>query len=323
VIGKRKLGQTDIEISPIGQGVMQFAGGQGVIRFLYPDLTPAEMNGIVKTALDQGINWFDTAEWYGRGRSEQGLARGLKAAGVRNGEAIVATKWWPLFRTASNMRRTVEDRLCYLEGFGVDLYQIHWPWSFSSPETEMQVMADLVDAGKIRAVGVSNYSAERMRRAYTALANRGVPLASNQVHYSLLDRGIEHNGILDTASELGMTIICWSPLNSGLLSGKYHKNPDLLDRTRPGQQMRLRRQIAKTGPLIEVLDDIAMARGATVARVALNWLITSPGGRRCDSVVAIPGATNTRQVEENAGAMAFTLSDNEIQRIDQASRDCQ
>jgi aryl-alcohol dehydrogenase-like predicted oxidoreductase len=309
VIDKRKLGQTNIEITPIGQGVMQFAG----------NLAPAEMNGIVKTALDRGINWFDTAERYGHGRSEQGLARGLRAAGKRNGEVVVATKWWPLLRIASNMRHTVEDRLRFLEGFSVDLYQVHWPWSLSSPESEMQVMADLVEAGKIGCAGVSNHSAERMRRAHAALAERGLPLASNQVRYSLLHRDIERNGVLDTARELGMTIIAWWPLDYGLLSGKYHEKPDLVHRTPQARKLGLRQQIAKTRPLIQVLDEIAAAREATIAQVALNWLITSHG----DTVVAIPGATTTQQVADNAGAMAFTLSASERQQIDEVSRRCQ
>ena len=315
VISRRQLGQTSLEISPIGQGVMQFAGGRGVMRYLYPSLSASEMKGIVKTALDQGINWFDTAEWYGKGRSEQGLAQGLKAAGLRNGEALVATKWWPLFRTAVNLRRSIEDRLRHLDGFSIDLYQIHWPWSFSSREAEMQVMADLIEAGKIRAAGVSNFSAQQMRRAHAALARRGLPLASNQVHYSLLDRDIERNGVLEAAKELGMTIICWSPLNSGLLSGRYHENPAALDSVPRGRQTGFRRKIEKSRPLIEVLDEIAAVHGATIPQVALNWLINFHG----DTVVAIPGATKPQQVEANAAAMTFTLSGQEMARIDEVS----
>ena len=315
MISRRRLGRTGLEISPIGQGVMQFAGGHGVMRYLYPGLSASQMNGIVKTALDQGINWFDTAEWYGKGRSEQGLARGLKAAGLGNGDALVATKWWPLFRRASNMRRSIEERLRYLEGFNIDLFQVHQPWSFSSPEAEMQVMADLVEAGQIRAVGVSNFSALRMRRAHAALATRGLPLASNQVHYSLVDRDIERNGILQAAKELGMTIICWSPLNSGLLSGRYHRDPAAMDSVPRGRQMGFRRKIEKSRPLVEALHEIASAHGVTIAQVALNWLINFHG----DTVVAIPGATRPQQVEENAAAMTFTLSGQEMSRIDEVS----
>ena len=316
MVSKRSLGQTSTEVTPIGLGVMQFAGGQGMIRHLYPSLSPAEMNAIVKTALDGGINWFDTAESYGKGMSEQGLAQALHAAGKSSDEVVIATKWWPLFRTASNMRRNIKDRLRYLDGFEVDLYQIHWPWSFSSPENEMQIMADLVRAGKTRAVGVSNFSADRMRRAHSALAERGLALASNQVPYSLLDRQIEDNGVLEAAKQLGVTIICWSPLNSGVLSGKHHRNPDLLDSIPPGRQIGMRRQIKKTRPLVQALDEIASDRGVTIAQVALNWLVNFHG----ETVVAIPGATNPKQAAENAGAMRFTLSDDEMHCIDRVSR---
>ncbi len=96
----RALGHTDIEITPIGLGVMQFAGGSGMMRMLYRGVTEGDMNNIIQAALDGGINWFDTAEMYGKGQSELGLARGLKTAGRANGDVVIATKWWPLFRTA-------------------------------------------------------------------------------------------------------------------------------------------------------------------------------------------------------------------------------
>lgn len=99
-IKKRRLGQTEIEITPIGLGVMQFAGGEGISGMMFPEISQEKMNGIIKTALDGGINWFDTAEIYGRGRSERGLSNGLRAAEKNDDEVIVATKWFPMFRTA-------------------------------------------------------------------------------------------------------------------------------------------------------------------------------------------------------------------------------
>lgn len=315
-MSRRPLGKTDIMITPIGLGVMQFAGGHGLFRFVFQELSQAEMNEIIQAAWAGGINWFDTAEMYGKGRAEQCLVRALEVAGVRDDEVIIATKWWPLFRTAKNIGRTIGERQRFLEGYTIDLYQVHQPFSFSSPEAEMEAMADLVEAGKIRSVGVSNFSAEKMRRAQQALATRGLPLASNQVQYSLLDRRIESNGILAAAKELGITIIAWSPLASGLLTGKFHQQPELLARTPRWRRLRLQSQIERTRPLIELLMEIAAAYDATISQIALNWLIHFHD----ETVVAIPGASKIRHAQEAAGAMHFSLRASDMQRIDEATR---
>jgi aryl-alcohol dehydrogenase-like predicted oxidoreductase len=175
----------------------------------------------------------------------------------------------------------------------------------------MDAMADLLEAGKIRAVGVSNFSARQMRRAHEALVRRGFTLASNQVKYSLLDRRIERNGILDAARELGITIIAYSPLEMGLLSGKFHKDPGLL-RERPiGRRLMLGRLLEKSRPLVERLEAVAAERGVSASQVALNWVIHSHG----ETVVAIPGATSARHARESAAAMAFELTREEMARI--------
>lgn len=312
---KRRLGQTDVRITPIGLGVMQFSG-RGIFRFMFPRLPAETMNSIVQAALDGGINWFDTAEVYGKGYSEQALAVALKAAGQADDDVIVATKWFPFFRTARNIPRTISSRQRNLDGFTIDLYQIHQPYSFSSPEAEMNAMAELVKAGKIRSVGVSNFSAGQMRRAHAALAKHGLPLASNQVHYSLINRGIESNGILDAAKELGITIIAWSPLESGLLTGKFHKDPNTLRKRPVARRLLLRRRLEKSRSLIVDLEEIAAAHGLTPAQVALNWLVNFHG----DTVVAIPGASKVYHAQQNAGAMNFSLSEEEMARIDGLSR---
>jgi aryl-alcohol dehydrogenase-like predicted oxidoreductase len=312
----RHLGKTDILVTPIGLGVMELAGGGGLIGRMFPVIPQDEKNAIIKAALDGGINWFDTAEMYGAGVSEQSLATGLKAAGKSNKDVIVATKWFPFFRTAGNIPHTIEDRLHFLDGFSIGNYMVHQPYSFSSPEAEMNAMANLVEAGKIRSVGVSNFSPARMRRAYAALEKRGLPLAVNQVRYSLLSREIETNGVLETAKELGVTIIAYTPLARGLLSGKYHTNPDLLSRMSGWRKASMRRNLERSRPLINAMDEIAVKYEATIAQVALNWLINFNG----EIVVTIPGATRARQAEESAGAMKFRLSDNEMARLDEVSR---
>lgn len=313
---KRCLGQTDIEITPIGLGTLQFSGGWVFFRFMYPKLSNETMNKIVQAALDGGINWFDTAEIYGLGRSEQSLAIALKAAGQANTDVVIATKWFPLFRTAGNISQTIDTRQRCLGGYNIDLYQIHLPYSLSSTKVIMNKMADLVEKGKIRAIGVSNYSAERMRQAHAILAERGLPLASNQVHYSLLNRSIESNVILDTAKELGVTIISYSPLESGLLSGKYHNDSNALHNTPLFRRARLKSQLEKSHKLIEALEEIAIAHDATPAQVALNWLINFHG----ETVVAIPGASTVNQARQNAAAMHLTLSATEMALIDELSR---
>jgi aryl-alcohol dehydrogenase-like predicted oxidoreductase len=315
-ISTRSLGKTGIQVTPIGLGVMELSGGGGMLGMAFPVISKADKNAIIQTALDGGINWFDTAEIYGAGVSERSLADGLKAAGKRPGDVVVATKWFPLFRTAGNIPHTISNRIRFLEGYPIDLYYVHNPSSFSSPEAEMNAMADLAEAGKIRSVGVSNFGPERMRRAHAALQKRGLPLAANQVRYSLLYRRIEIDGTLETAKELGVTITAYTPLASGLLSGKYHKNPELLKSKPFFWRARIQRQLEASRPLVAVLEEIAAKYQATAAQVALNWLIYFNG----EIVVTIPGATKASQAAESAAAMKFKLSDAELARLDELSR---
>ncbi len=313
---KRTLGKTAISVTPIGLGMMEFSGGGGLMGMAFPVLAQEEKNATVQAALDGGINWFDTAELYGNGLSEASLSTALKAAGKADQDVVVATKWWPVLRTARNIPRTIQDRLRFLDGYSISLYMVHQPYSFSSPEAEMDAMADLVEAGNIRSVGVSNFKPERMRRAFTALQKRGLPLAVNQVRFSLLDRSIETNGILDTAKELGVTIIAYTPLASGLLTGKYHKNPELLQKKSFFWRARMQRNLEKSRPLVMAMEEIGAKYNATPAQVALNWVIHFHG----ETIITIPGATKVRQAQESAGAMKFKLSDDEMARLDELSR---
>jgi aryl-alcohol dehydrogenase-like predicted oxidoreductase len=313
---RRKLGHSALEVSPVGVGVMQFSGGGGMFRFMFDKISQSDKDSIIKTALDGGINWFDTAEYYGMGRSERTLRQALINNGVKDEEVVIATKWWPAPRTAGNIKRTISSRQKNLEGYTIDLYQVHWPISFSPPEAEMEAMADLVEQGKIRAVGVSNFSAEYTYRAQAALARRGLGLASNQVQFSLLHRQIETNGVLDAAKELGITIIAWSPIASGLLSGKFHLQPEVLRRTPIARRVNLTRQIKKTRSLIDAMDEMAKRHGVSISQVALNWTVNFHG----ESVVAIPGASKPQHANEAAGVMSFRLSDSEMDRLDELTR---
>jgi len=312
---KRRLGQTDIEVTSIGLGGNKFGGGQGMIsRMMSPDLPREQINAVIQAALDGGINWFDTAELYGFGASEQNITTALHAAEKKDDEIIIATKWSPFLRTAKNITRTIEKRLHFLQSYSIDLYMIHMPMSFSSIEDQMDAMAKLVGAGKIRAVGVSNFDAEQMRLAHTALEKRGLPLAVNQVQYNLLDRDIEVNGVLETAKELGITIIAWGPLGSGILTGKFHKNPELLDRSPYMRRMIRKRKVERSKPIISLLEEVAARYKVSPAQVALNWLMNVHG----EAVVAIPGASRPEHAEQSAGAMQFSLSEDDMARLSEA-----
>jgi aryl-alcohol dehydrogenase-like predicted oxidoreductase len=315
----RPLGRSSITLSPVGLGCWQFSGGRGLAGGYWLALPQETVNEIVAVSLAAGVTWFDTAELYGRGRSETALAQALTAAGKKNGDVVVATKWWPMWRTAGNIKATIAERLARLAPFGIDLYQIHQPFALASTAAQMRAMADLVADQRIRTVGVSNFSATRMRAAHRALAARGIPLVSNQVRYSLLDRRIEKNGVLETAKELGITIIAYSPLAQGILSGKFHRNPSLI-RSRPGPRKWMsafrHRGLERSRPLVIALEEIARAHAATPSQVALNWLMNFHG----DIVVVIPGATSPAQAAENVGATGFRLSDAELKRLDELSR---
>ncbi len=310
-----RLGQTDIEVTPIGLGGNKFSGGKGLYGLAMPDLSQAEIDEIIQVTLDGGINWIDTAEMYGFGHSEKAIASALRTAGINDDQVVIATKWMPLFRTAGNIPRTIDKRIKFLDGYVIDLYMVHNPLGFSSPEAEMDAMADLVEAGKIRSVGVSNFNVEQMRRAHQALERRGLPLAVNQVEYSLLNRKIESNGILDTAKELGVTLIAWAPLGSGLLTGKYH-DPERYKQVPFGRRMMLRGKLEPSRPLVDALKEIASSHDVTPAQVAVNWLINFQG----EIVVAIPGASKVKHAKESAGALSFTLSDEEMAKLDELSR---
>ena len=314
-IVKRSLGKTDIEITPIGLGAMEFAGGKGFFKFMLGPIEPETQDEVVKIAIDSGMNLIDTAEIYGSGYSERAVARGLKAAGKSPGDVVISTKWFPLLKRGKSLRKSSRNSTERLAPYPIDLYLVHMPLSVSSIETQMNEMADLVDNGTIRAIGVSNFSNDRMVKAHEALTDRGIPLAANQVNFSLVKRGIEFNGTLETAKELGITIMAYTPLGQGILTGKLHQNPELLDVMPRMRRNRLRGNLKKSQTLIDTLESIASEQNATVAQVSLSWTTTFHG----DTVIAIPGASKAYQAEQNAGAMRISLSSEQKEAISSLS----
>lgn len=317
-IEKRQLGQSDLSLSAIGLGTWQFSKGTGLVGKFWGALDDELTEEIIKTSLDGGINWFDTAEVYGGGESEKILAKALDSIGATPGDAKIATKWWPALRTAASISKTINIRKEALNQRPIDLYQIHQPFSFSSVEKQMLEMIKLVNEGHIKHIGVSNFSVEAMIESHRILTEHGLTLASNQVKYSLLDRRIEESGMIERAKELGISIIAYSPLEQGLLTGKFHDNPALIQQAKgPRRYQRKFKEagLNETKPLIKLLDTIGEKYNVSASQVALNWLIHYHG----DIVFAIPGATKTHHAQDNVGALTFKLDTGELEEISRTS----
>ncbi len=313
----RPLGHTGMMISPIGLGCWQFSKQNNLAGKYWPALDDDLIDRLVSLSLEGGINWFDTAELYGKGASERALSRALQAAGKQPGEVMIATKWWPMFRFASNISKTIDNRISALAPYPIDLYQVHQPWGFSSEKSEMDALAQLLHRDLIKSIGVSNFSARQMRNAWETLDKKGIPLAANQVRYNLLDRRIESNGVMDLAKKLGITIIAYSPLAQGLITGKFHDNPELIKGTGWRQYMSpfSRKGLEKSRPLVMLVKELAAKYNVTASQIALNWMIHFHN----ETVVAIPGATKETHAKENIGSLSFRLSDEDMVRLDKES----
>ncbi|NPA92177.1 MAG: aldo/keto reductase [Chloroflexi bacterium] len=301
------LGQTEIRTLPLGIGT--WAWGDRFFWNYGRDYTAEDIKAAFQTAVEEGITFFDTAEVYGMGRAERFLN---EMTADTQSPIVIATKFFPFpwrVRRAA-MRRALRQSLKRLGRSQVDLYQIHFPWPPRSTDFWVSTLGDLVQEGLVKAAGVSNYNAEQMRRAHAILQAKGIPLASNQVHYSLLHRDPEKNGVLHACQELGITLIAYSPLEMGLLTGKYSpENPPGGVRNRRYS----REYLARILPLIGLMREIGQGHGGkTPAQVALNWVI-------CKGALPIPGAKNARQAQSNAGALGWRLTDDEVAALDQAS----
>ncbi len=283
-----------------------------MIGKFWPTLSDERIRHIVKHTVEGGINWFDTAEVYGGGQSERALTLALETLQIAPEDAYIATKWWPLLRSSRSLEETIKEREELLKGRKILLYQIHQPYSRSTIPEQMKAMARLIDQGHIEHAGVSNFSCEQMEQAFKELKSHGHLLVSNQVRYNLMDRQIEVNGILQKARELGITIIAYSPLAQGLLSGKFHARTARVRGMRRLDPRFWPKALQQSLPLIEKLQSIAQANEASAAQVALNWLVTAPDER----VMAIPGATSVEQASQNAAAMQWRLSASDRSALD-------
>jgi len=325
---QRKLGASELVVPALGTGVASWGDKQAGYGTSH---TREDILQSYRLCLDTGLTFFDTAEPYPA--SECLLGECLK---IDRRPILIASKFAPPLTRFSRKRSlldALDQSLARLGIKQIDLYQIHWPSPRLKVDELMDVLAEAVHAGKIRAVGVSNYSAPSLRQAHARLAQHGIALASNQVRYNLLHRYPETNGVLDACRELQVALIAYSPLEKGILTGKYRSQEtsaprqlNIFHRLDPfgdtrGSTPAVKRLLSpprvlqreRLEPLFVMLEEIARTREKTIAQVALNWLLMKD-----ECVIPIPGAKNARQARENAGALGWRLTEEEHGRISRA-----
>ncbi|BAZ80573.1 aldo/keto reductase [Sphaerospermopsis kisseleviana CS-549] len=305
------LGKTGLTVPPLCLGT--WAWGDKLFWNYGDNYGEEQLQAAFTTAVDAGVTFFDTAEVYGLGLSEQFLGKFIKQTSQK---VQIATKFGPLpWRwDGKSVSEALTESLKRLQLERIELYQVHWPFTFFlSQETLMNTLADEVQKGRIGAIGVSNYSASEMRNVHKILSARGIPLAVNQVRYSLLTRQIESNEILQTARELGVTILAYSPLAQGLLTGKYTTS------YKPTGARSIDPRFSQDGlnkiaPVLSLLQKIGNKYDRTPAQVALNWLIAQ------GNVIPIAGVKNPEQVKQNVGALGWNMTKDEFDEIDQITQ---
>jgi len=268
-----------------------------------------EEDRAIEASLEAGVDLFDTAAFYSGGASE------VRVGELAQGKDILIASKFPsgLRFQADDFPDQLEASLNRLGRSSIDLYQHHFPGRVSIPDL-MNHMADALEAGKVTAVGVSNYSAAQMRQAHAALTARGVPLASNQVEYSLLHRQPETNGVLDACRELGVTLIAYTPLAGGMLTGKYSAQDRPTGFYRRVLPRYRRKALDAIQPVVALLREIGDRYSKTPSQVAIRWLIENP------IVLPIPGAKNGKQAANNAAALSFSLTAEEVAALSDATR---
>ena len=270
------------------------------------------IRGAYARAIAAGVTLLDTAEMYGNGESERIIGRLLREDTANRDRVVVATKFMPFPWRVPLARALMKSLRASLERLGLPfahLYQIHGPISFRPARAVAAALAAPYRAGLVKAVGVSNYSEGEMRAIHAALAAEGIPLATNQVEYSLLRTMPETSGLLRACRDLGVTLLAYSPLAMGRLTGKYGiANPP------PGKRNFSAFPMAEIEPVVAELRRIGAAHGGkSPAQVALNWVM-------CKGAVPIPGAKNASQAEQNAGALGWALVADEVTALDRVAK---
>ena len=292
----------------IEMGLGTSAWGDRVIWQYGLTYSDVDLGLAFQAALSEGISFIDTAEVYGAGQSERLIGKFARDTEM---PIFVATKFfpWPWRLTSGSVVSALRGSLARLGMESVALYQVHRPTPFHRPERMMEAMLACLEAGLVRALGVSNFSESEMLRAYSTLARHNLALASNQVHFSLLSRRAEKNGLLARCKELGIRLIAYSPLEMGLLGGRYGP-----DNPAPGSRaVRYAFLTSRIRPLLNLMTKMGQDHGGkSNAQVALNWVI-------CKGALPIPGAKTPTQAQQNAGARGWRLTQEEVAALDEAS----
>jgi aryl-alcohol dehydrogenase-like predicted oxidoreductase len=306
MVKKNQLGNTDLYVNPIGLGTNAVGGHN-----LFPNLNDETGKEMVRTAINNSINFLDTAYIYGPERSEQLIGEVLKEKGNR-GEMIIATKGAHKFvdgkvvfdNSPAFLKEAVESSLKRLQTDYIDLFYIHFPDNETPKDEAVGALKELKDTGKIRAIGVSNFSIEQLKEA-----NKDGYVDVIQSEYNLFKRGAEKD-LLPYSAENHISFIPYFPLASGLLGGKYHKDSKFMD-GRAKNPLFQGEAYLKNLEKVEKIREIAQAKNAETAHVVLAWYLTR------DSIDAlIPGAKRPDQVTENLKTLEVRLSKEEIEQID-------
>ncbi|MCL7401554.1 MAG: aldo/keto reductase [Thaumarchaeota archaeon] len=299
----RELGRSGIKVSAIGIGTWQWGSKIWGYSKTYSvdDLIEA-----FNKALELGLNFFDTAEIYGNGKSEEILGRCLR--NVKREEVVIATKFSPTRFTENGVRKALENSLKRLGTSYVDLYQVHWPNPLVPIRNTMRVLEKLWSEGKILAIGVSNFNLKQLVKARDSLSKTDI--VSNQVEYNMLKRDIERD-LLGYCLREKITIIAYSPLAQGALTGKYSKINKPTDLVRRSNPYFTSKKLESIAPLLDTLRDISSRRGRTVSQIVLNWIL------RWENTVPIPGVKRVSHVLDIAGSMGFRLNDEELRMIEE------
>ncbi|MEM4715863.1 MAG: aldo/keto reductase [Candidatus Caldarchaeum sp.] len=299
-----ELGRTGLKVSSICLGAWQFGSNSWGYGKSY---TMADCVEAVKASVEAGVNLIDTAEVYGGGLSEEIVGKALKEV---DGEVFVASKVSPAHLTYEGVIKACERSLRRLGLKTIDLYQIHFPNPLIPLRQTMKAMEDLVKMGKIRFIGVSNFSLKLLIRARECLGTEDV--VSNQVKYNLVERKIEKD-LLPYCEREKITILAYSPLAQGLLTGKYSSQHRPLDYVRRINILYTSAFLKRAETLFVELEKIAGKHGVSMGQAALAWVA---GHQGC---TAIAGAKNKHQALENALAGNVMLSEEEINRLSQIS----